>query len=89
MLFFYCLLIVLCNIDCKIESSILNSNAHPTLSTVNPFIKYPAINTIIALIINRNKPKVIIVIGIVKSINIGRTNVFRNPSTIATIIAVV
>jgi len=71
------------------ESRILNSTAHPMLVTVKPLIKYPAINTIMALIMNRNKPSVTIVNGIVKKINIGRTNVFSNPSTIATIIAVV
>jgi len=75
--------------DCNIESRMLNSNAQPILCTVNPPIKYPAINTIIALMINRNKPRVTIVSGIVKKINMGRTNVFRNPSTIATIIAVI
>ena len=67
----------------------LNNNAQNILVTVNPLMKYPAISIIKALMINRNNPKVIIVSGIVKKINKGRTNVFRKPSTIATIIAVV
>ena len=67
----------------------LNNNAQNILVTVKPLIKYPAINIITALIINRNKPRVTIVSGIVKKINKGRTNVFRKPSTIATMIAVI
>ena len=67
----------------------LNNNAQKILVTVKPLIKYPANNTIIALMINKNKPNVIMVNGIVKNINTGRTKVLRNPSTIATNIAVV
>jgi len=77
-----------CSIDCKIESNILNNNAENILVTVKPLIKYPAINIMNALMINRNKPKVTIVSGIVKKINSGRTEVFRIPRTIATIMAV-
>lgn len=66
----------------------LNNNAQNILVTVKPLIKYPAMSIINALIINKNNPKVIIVSGIVKKINNGRTIVFRIPSTIATIIAV-
>lgn len=66
----------------------LNNNAQNILVTVKPLIKYPAMSIIKALIINKNNPKVIIVRGIVKKINNGRTIVFRIPSTIATIIAV-
>ena len=59
------------------------------LSTENPCIKYPVIITIIAFMINRNSPRVIIVIGIVNIISIGFAIVFSMVSTIATIIAVV
>jgi len=67
----------------------LNNKAQRILVTVNPSIKYPVNNTIMALIINKNNPNVIIVNGMVKNINIGLINVLRNPSTIATKTAVV
>lgn len=41
----------------------------------------------IALITNKNKPKVTIVAGNVKKIKIGFTNIFNNEITIATIMA--
>ena len=42
----------------------------------------------IAFITKRNNPKVKIVTGSVNKINIGFTNMFNNPKTIATIIEV-
>ena len=59
------------------------------LSTVKPAIKLSANRMIIALIIKRKRPKVIMVTGKVKITNIGFTIKFKRLSTIATMIAVV
>ncbi len=67
----------------------LNINASKILSTKNPFTKNPVNIITTALIINKNNPSVMNVIGNVKNIKIGFTRVFKNASTIATIIAVV
>lgn len=58
------------------------------LSTVKPAIKLSANRMIIALIIKRKRPKVIMVTGKVKITNIGFTIKFKRLSTIATMIAV-
>lgn len=58
------------------------------VSTLNPLIKLSAKKIIMALITSRNKPKVKMVIGMVKITNKGFTKVFNNPNTTATIIAV-
>jgi len=63
--------------------------AHQMLSTVKPEIKLSAKRIIIALIINRKRPKVSIVTGSVSIIRIGFTIKFNRLNTIATIIAVV
>lgn len=59
------------------------------LDTANPSINLSAKRIMIALITNKNNPKVSIVIGSVKMINIGLTKTLRIAITIATIIAVV
>lgn len=71
------------------ESKILNNTAIQILLTENPSIKLSANKMIKALIINKNKPNVTMVIGKVKITNMGFTNKFRTDKTIATIIAVV
>ena len=73
--------------DCSKDNNKLNSNAIQKPLTVKPSIKLFAIKIIHALITNRNKPKVITVIGKVKMIKIGLTIMFSNPRTIATITA--
>lgn len=58
------------------------------LLTENPSINLSAKSIIKALITNRNRPKVMIVIGKVKIISIGFTNRFKMDKTRATITAV-
>ena len=70
------------------DKSILNNMAIQMLLTENPSINLSANNIISALITNKNKPKVIIVIGSVRMTNIGFTNKFKIDSTTATITAV-
>jgi hypothetical protein len=65
----------------------VNNSAHQKLETVKPEIIFDAIHTISALITNKNKPSVMMVAGIVRKINNGRTKIFNNPITTATIIA--
>ena len=55
------------------------------LLTAKPSIKQSASIIINAFIINRNKPKVNIVIGKVKIIKMGLTNKFKRAKTMATI----
>lgn len=71
------------------DKRILNNIATQILLTENPSINLSANNMIKALITNKNKPNVIIVIGNVKITKIGLTNKFKIDKTIATIIAVV
>lgn len=59
------------------------------LLTEKPSIKLSAKRIIIAFITNKNRPKVIIVIGKVKITKMGFTNRFNMDKTMATIIAVV
>jgi len=59
------------------------------LSTVNPnpssFPMYPTNQNIIIFKKNNHRPKVIIVIGNVKNLNIGRKMLFKRPATTAMI----
>lgn len=66
----------------------LNNNAVKNPLTAKPVTKLPANNMITALITNRNNPKETMVAGNVKKINNGRTNMFNNEITTATIMAV-
>ena len=77
-----------CNRDCKIDSKILNKIAVQILDTAKPSINLSANSIIKPLITNKNKPKVIMVIGKVSMTSIGLTNKFNIDKTIATIIAV-
>ncbi|AIY13147.1 hypothetical protein M667_07945 [Cellulophaga baltica NN016038] len=76
------------NIDCKNDKHKLNSIAHKTPSTVKPLIKLLANRIMIALIIKRNKPSVMMVTGNVRMTKIGFTMKFNKLKTTATIIAV-
>ncbi len=71
------------------DKSILNNIAIQILLTENPSINLSASKIISALITNRNKPNVIMVIGSVRITNIGLTNKFKIDKTTATIIAVI
>lgn len=57
--------------------------------TSKPVTNFPANKIMLAFITNKNKPKVSMVTGKVKIINIGRTNIFNTAIVNATIIAVV
>ena len=59
------------------------------LLTENPSINLSANKMIKALIINRNNPKVTIVIGKVKITKTGFTNTFRTAKTKATTMALI
>ena len=76
-------------IDCKRESTILKINAVKKESTLKPPTILAHNKIKMALITNRNKPKVNTVTGRVKRISIGFTKTFNNPKTTATIIDVV
>lgn len=69
------------------ESKTLNSTAVSIPSTAKPSISLSANNIIRALIINRNSPNVMIVIGNVKITKMGFTNTFKIANTTATMIA--
>ena len=69
------------------DSKTLNNNADQKVETTKPPTKFPANKIIHALITNKNKPKVTMVAGKVKKIKSGRTNIFNNEITTATIIA--
>ena len=75
-------------IDCSTESKILKSNAVQKESTLKPPTIFVHNKIIIAFINKRNNPKVKIVTGSVNKTNIGFTNTFNSPKTIATIIEV-
>lgn len=75
------------NADLKIDSKILKNSAAKNPETAKPSTNLSANNIIHALITNRNNPKVTIVAGKVKKIKSGRTNIFSNEITMATIIA--
>jgi len=76
-------------IDCKRESTILKINAVKKESTLKPPTILAHNKIKMALITNRNKPKVNTVTGRVNRTRIGFTNIFNNPKTTATIIEVV
>lgn len=75
------------NIDLKNDNKILKTNAEKKLDTIKPPTKFAASSIIIALITNRNSPKVTIVAGNVKKINNGLTNIFKTAIAKATQIA--
>ena len=75
------------NADLKTDSKTLNNSAQKNPSTAKPSTNLSANKMIHALITNRNKPKVTMVAGNVKNIKSGRTNIFNNEITTATIIA--
>ena len=75
--------------DCKKESKRLKIMAHHILVTSKPGMKCAAIRMINAFMINKNRPKVIMVMGSVRIIKRGFTKKFKIPNTNATIIAVV
>ena len=75
------------NADLKIDSKTLNNNADQKPDTAKPSTNLSANKIIHALITNRNKPKVTMVAGNVKKTKSGRTNMFNNEITTATIIA--
>lgn len=74
--------------DCETDSIILNKKAVQKEFTLKPPTIVSHSNMIIALITNKNKPKVKKVIGKVNSTNIGFIKIFNNPNTTATIKAV-
>lgn len=65
----------------------VKSNAHQKFETEKPDIIFEAIQTINALITNRNNPSVMMVAGIVSKISSGRTKILSSPITTATIMA--
>lgn len=69
------------------DSKTLKNSAEKKPETANPSINLSANKIIIALITNKNKPKVTIVAGNVKNIKSGFTNMFSKEITIATVIA--
>lgn len=75
------------NIDLKNDNKILKTKAEKKLDTIKPPTKLAANRIIIALITNRNSPKVTIVAGNVKKINNGLTNIFKTAIAKATHIA--
>lgn len=72
-----------------IESTRLKSSAHQKLSTINPGTIYVVSITRVALIIRVNSPKVIILIGRVRSRKSGFKTAFIIPKTRAVTRAVV
>ena len=75
--------------DCKTDKTMLNIKAVIKPSTSKPSTIFVQSNTINALMTKRNKPKVSTVTGKVKNTIIGYIKMFNNPSTTATINAVV
>lgn len=67
----------------------LNNNAVQKLLTSNPGINLSANKIMLALITNKKRPNVTIVMGNVRMIKTGFTIAFNSPKTAATIIAVV
>ena len=72
----------------NIERITLKISPESKPSTWKPGINRAAINTIRPLIINKNKPSVKNVIGMVNKTSNGLTKVFSNPNPMATINAV-
>lgn len=71
------------------ESTKLNNSAHQKLPTANPLTISAASITIKALITNKNKPKVRMVIGMVKNIKIGLIVMFNKAKSAAISIPVI
>jgi hypothetical protein len=76
-------------IDCNKDKTILKNKAVQKESIAKPRTMFAHNSIIIALITNKNNPKVRIVTGKVKIIIMGLINILSNPRTIATINAVV
>jgi len=75
--------------DCKKDNKRLKRSAHQILATLKPVIRLSANKISIALIINKKRPKVIMVTGSVRITKMGLTKKFRRLNTRATIRAVV
>lgn len=75
------------NIDCNNDNSKLNSKAIQKPLTAKPSKISPAKRMINALMTNKNKPRVTIVIGNVRSMRIGFKMTFKSAKTMATIMA--
>lgn len=75
--------------DLNIDNKTLNNSAVKNPLTAKPDTNLLANNIITALITNKNNPKVTMVAGNVKNTNNGRTNIFSNEITTATITAVI
>lgn len=75
--------------DCDSDNTILNIKAVKKESTLKPPTIFAHNKIKIALITNKNNPKVKMVTGSVKRTSIGLTNTFSSPKTMATIIEVV
>ena len=75
--------------DWLIDKVKLNKSAYQNPETAKPSISLSPKIIITALITKRNKPRVIIVTGMVKKTNIGFKKVFNRAKTTATIRAVV
>jgi len=83
-LFYLSFPIIAYKIDCDKDNTRLNNKAVKKVSTVKPPTILVQIKIIIALITNKNKPKVKTVSGNVSKTNIGFINKFSNPKTTAT-----
>ena len=75
--------------DWRNDRSKLKIKAHQILSTVKPAMRLSAKRIMIAFIMSKNRPSVIMVTGRVSIIKMGFTIKFKRLSTMATIIAVV
>ena len=89
MLFYLSLPIIAYIIDCEIDNIRLKKRAVQKESTPNPPTILSHSSMIIALITNKNRPKVTMVNGNVNITNIGLIKILSNPKTTATIKAVV
>lgn len=74
--------------DCNTDNRMLKSKAIQILLTEKPGINLSANKIINALMTNKNKPNVTIVIGKVKMTKIGFTSKFNIDNTAATTMAV-
>lgn len=70
--------------DCEIDNTTLKSNAVQKVSTLNPPTILVHNKIIIALITNKNNPKVTMVKGSVNNTNMGFIKILSNPNTTAT-----
>lgn len=74
--------------DCNMDNRMLKSMAIQMLLTEKPGINLSANKMMRALMTNKNKPKVTMVMGNVKITKIGFTNRFKTDNTAATTTAV-